>query len=191
MKILDRSEFIQYKNMHISQIRDGAIFIYPTDTIYGIGCDAGNESVIEKIRELKKRPSQPFSVIAPSKDWIIENCEITQEAKPWLEKLPGPYTLVLKLKTTTTLSPAFNKLDNTVGVRIPNHWISEIVKEINRPIVTTSPNVHGEDVMTDPNHLNPEFKAGVDFTIFEGKLHNPPSSVIKLTDGEEKFLRTR
>ena len=72
------------------------IFIYPTDTIYGIGCDAENEFLVDKISEIKKRDIKPFSVIAPSVEWILENCETTKEE---IEKfLPGAYTLILKKK---------------------------------------------------------------------------------------------
>ena len=58
-----------------------------------------------------------------------------------------------------------------------------------KPLVTTSPNVHGENVMSHPDDLNLEFRSEVDFTIYEGRLHNPPSTVIKLTDDNHEFLR--
>ena len=82
----------------IDSMIKGAVFIHPTDTIYGIGCNAEVSSAVRKVRQLKARATNPFSVIAPSLEWINENCVVTKEADEWLEKLPGPYTLILKLK---------------------------------------------------------------------------------------------
>ena len=75
-----------------------SIFIYPTDTIYGIGCNAEESKLVEKIREIKNRDKKPFSIIAPSIKWILENCETTE--KEISKYLPGPYTLILKKKNT-------------------------------------------------------------------------------------------
>jgi L-threonylcarbamoyladenylate synthase len=191
MRILTTSEFQTYKDVHLGKLKQGGLFIYPTDTIYGLGCDATNGEAIEKIRDLKKRPNQPLSVIAPSKTWIQENCVMNEQADEWLDKLPGPYTLVLELKTSSKVHPNYNKRDKTIGVRIPDHWISETVAKFGKPIITTSPNIHGEEVMNEVNHLEETFRPHVDFIIHEGELHNPPSSVVKLTDKEPQFLRTR
>src|SRR3989338_1827643 len=101
------------------QIREGAIFIYPTDTIYGIGCNALDETAVEKVRELKRRPSNPFSIIAPSKEWIVENCIVSTEAKEWLNKLPGPYTLILKFKKKNKITKNVKKKNKKFSVRKP------------------------------------------------------------------------
>ena len=79
-----------------NQINLEKIYVYPTDTIYGIGCDATNDKLVLKIRSIKKRDEKPFSIIAPSKDWIKNNFEIIHPE--YLDKLPGPYTLVMKPK---------------------------------------------------------------------------------------------
>lgn len=190
MRIIDKTEFYAYKNIHLGKLKQGSLFIYPTDTIYGIGCDATHGDAITKIRKLKQRHDQPFSIIAPSKDWIRENCIMNEEAEQWIEKLPGPYTFVLDIKTKDILHELVNPQDSTIGVRIPDHWISEIVAELGRPIITTSPNKHGEDIMTHPDNLDVVFRGYVDFLIYEGMLHNPPSTVIKLTDTNKPvFLR--
>jgi len=190
MRILDKSEFEVYKRIHLGKLKKGSLFIYPTDTIYGIGCDATNGEAIEKIRTLKNREFQPFSIIAPSIDWIVENCEVPDHAKEWMDKLPGPYTLIFNLKNKSAVHPSVNKDDkNTIGVRIPNHWISDVVAEFGEPILTTSPNKHGDNVPTHPDEIDVEFHPEIDFMIYEGRLHNPPSTIIKLTDEEQTFLR--
>lgn len=152
-------------------ILDGAVFIYPTDTIYGIGCDARNDSAVKRIREIKLREEKPFSVIAPSKEWIKENCVVGSE----LDYLPGPYTLILKLKNKDCVSKFVSSLD-TLGVRIPDHWISGFVSELGIPIVTTSVNKSGEKFMTCLEDLDKDLD--VDFVIDDGKLDGKPSKLI-------------
>ena len=83
----------------VEVLKDGGIILYPTDTIWGIGCDATNKEAVRKIRDIKKS-EQPFSVIAPGKKWIMDNCVVHEHANEYLEKLPGPYTLIFKLKKT-------------------------------------------------------------------------------------------
>ncbi|MDP3640054.1 MAG: Sua5/YciO/YrdC/YwlC family protein, partial [Nanoarchaeota archaeon] len=69
----------------LQRIKDGAIFIHPTDTIYGLGCDATNGAAVRKLRELKQRPTNPFSVWVPSLTWIRKHCEVTPKAEKWLQ----------------------------------------------------------------------------------------------------------
>ena len=168
------------------QIREGAIFIYPTDTIYGIGCNALDETAVEKVRELKRRPSNPFSIIAPSKEWIVENCIVSTEAKEWLNKLPGPYTLILKFKKKNAIAKNVNNNTENIGVRIPDHWFSEIVQQLGIPIVTTSANLAGKPFMTSLEDLDESIEDGVDFILYEGEKKGRPSKIVNLVEGKIK-----
>ena len=96
--IIDEDYIIKNKDAIIKEIIAGKIFIYPTDTIYGIGCDASNENSVAKIRILKQRETKPFSVIVPDLAWIKDNCLINEDIEKHLEKLPGAYTFFLNLK---------------------------------------------------------------------------------------------
>ena len=98
MTTVNKDEYNVNKSRILKQIKEGAVFIHPTDTIYGIGCDATNEAAVDKVRDAKQRKDLPFNIIAPSRDWVRANCEVDQEAEEWLAKLPGPYTIILKLK---------------------------------------------------------------------------------------------
>src|SRR3989339_1506308 len=98
MRILNFDEFKMEKPSIIDAIIRGAVFIHPTDTIYGIGCNAQLSNAVRKVRQLKARASNPFSVIAPSLEWIHENCIVTKDAEEWLEKIPGPQTFIFKIK---------------------------------------------------------------------------------------------
>ena len=190
MKLIDKTEFDVNKEEYLELIRNGAVFIYPTDTIYGIGCDATNKEAVQKIREIKERKETPFSVIAPKKIWIQENCEVFGQGKDYVNKLPGKYTLILALKQENCVANNVNPKDNsTLGVRIPNHWISEVVKELEKPIITTSVNRSGESFLTDISKLPVGIRSRVDFAINDGIIEGKPSQVIDLISGEAEVKR--
>ncbi|MBU0536187.1 MAG: threonylcarbamoyl-AMP synthase [Nanoarchaeota archaeon] len=190
MRVLTKDEFKIEKMRFFEAIVKGVIFIYPTDTIYGIGCDATNSDAVKKIRDLKKRPKNPFSVIAPSREWIEENCIVEGNAKDWLDKLPGPYTLILRLKNKGSVAPEVIPDTDCIGVRIPNHWFSAVVRMLDTPIVTTSVNEAGKRFMTSIEDMDPDMQPFIDFMIDEGEKQGRPSDVIHLT-GEDVLIRDR
>lgn len=190
MEILSKSHFLEREEFYLQEMEKGKVFIYPTDTIYGIGCDATNALAVKKIREIKMRDKKPFSVIAPSKDWIKENCVISFLAKPWIEKLPGRYTLILRLKNPGEVARKELLGDlYTLGVRIPNNWFSKVIEKFGKPFVTTSVNLEGEDYMTSLQELDVNIRAKIDYVIDEGKLENLPSKIVDLTNGEKIIPR--
>lgn len=189
MRVLSKEEFEKDKDIiRTSLIEDSPVFIYPTDTIYGIGCNALNKEAVEKIRAIKERKSNPFSVVVPSKEWIDENCTINENAKDWIKRLPGPYTLILKTKKQCVAKNVAPGLD-TLGIRIPDHWFSKFVSEIDMPIVSTSVNKASEDFMASLEDLDSEIKSMVDFIIYEGEKKASPSKIIDLTDKEKVIER--
>jgi len=189
MRVLNFDEFKLEKDYLLEQIINGAIFIYPTDTIYGIGCNAQLSKSVKKIREIKQRSTNPFSVIVPSILWIQENCIVTREAEEWIDKLPGPYTLIFKLKNHKCIALDVNPGLKTLGIRIPNHWIKNIVAEAEIPLVTTSVNRSSEDYMTSLEDLDYSIKKGIDFMIYEGPKEGRPSKIINLIDNVEIIER--
>src|SRR3989338_1103546 len=169
MRVLNFEELSLERQSITDSIVNGAVFIHPTDTIYGIGCNAELSKAVKKIRSLKGRSANPFSVIAPSFDWIKENCIVAKESEEWLEKLPGPYTLIFKLKNANCVAKEVNPGIRTLGVRIPKHWIRNIAAEAEVPIVTTSVNRASEDYMTSLEELDPAIKGGIEFMLYEGR----------------------
>lgn len=167
-----------------AKIRNGTIFIHPTDTIYGLSCNALEEKSVAKIRDLKERPETPFSVWAPSVDWIKQNCVLDKEGLEWLKKLPGPYTLIVKLKNKKAVAKNVSPKGDSIGVRIPQHWFSEVVKFLGFPIITTSANKAGQPFMTSMKDLDPEISKGVDFVIYEGEKISRPSKIVNLVKKE-------
>ena len=184
MQNISKEELKAEKNIFFSKIMRGSLFIHPTDTIYGIGCNATNHNSVYRVREAKERYTAPFSVVVPSKDWIRQNCEINEKVEKWLARLPGPYTLILKLKNKDAIAPNVNMDMDTLGVRIPNHWFSEVVAELGIPVVTTSANITKSNFMTSEEDLDPKITSKIDFMIYEGEKHGKPSKLVDLTKEE-------
>jgi len=188
MEIITEAELQQRLPEIVERIKNGAVFIYPTDTIYGIGCNALDEKAVNKIRKLKESHTSPFSII-PSKgrEWIAENCLITkEEVEEWIAKLPGPYTLILKLKNKKAIAKSVNADEDTIGLRIPDHWFSKVIEELGFPIVTTSANRSARPFMTSLEDLDQVIEDNVDFIIYEGEKKGRPSKIVNLVEGNVK-----
>jgi len=179
MKLVREENFLSSEQLVIEEILAGKIFIYPTDTIYGLGCDATNESAVSIIRGIKQRKEKPLSIIAPSKKWILENCELADLKA--LEKLPGPYTIILNLKNEEAVAPNVNPDNKTIGVRIPANWFTKIVEKAGVPFVTTSVNISGEKNMEKIEDISPSITEKIDYIIYEGEIKGSSSKKIGLT----------
>lgn len=168
---------------------DGVI-VYPTDTVYGLGCDIFSPKGIHRILELKKRdPKKPMSFICSDLKHISEFAIISNQAYRTMRRLlPGPYTFVLEA-TDGAPRKMWGKR-RTVGIRIPNHPISlAIVKELGRPIISTSANVSEEDPLQSPDDILKSIGSGIDLFIDSGPLASEPSSVVDLSGKVPVVLR--
>jgi len=155
------------------EILAGKIFIYPTDTVYGLGCNALDKASVTKLKEIKKRDKEkPVSVIAPSINWIQENCIVDCELKKYL---PGQYTLILKKKQESFLSWISGE---TLGVRIPNHEFTRKLQKTGIPFVTTSVNISGEKPANKVEDIPKEILEEVDYVIDYGELSGKPSTLV-------------
>jgi len=162
------------QNNLIQEILSGKIFIYPTDTIYGLGCNAENIDAVNKIKEIKQRDKdKPLSVIAPSIDWIKENLIIDVDLSKYL---PGQYTLILKKKNTEFLSHVSST--DSLGVRIPDNDFCRQVQKSGVPFITTSVNLSGEKPITKISEIKREILDKVDVIIDAGELNGKPSTII-------------
>ncbi|MBS3126896.1 threonylcarbamoyl-AMP synthase [Candidatus Woesearchaeota archaeon] len=188
MEILTQTESRLRQDEIIQKIREGVLFIHPTDTIYGLGCNALNEKAVRKIRALKQRPAAPFSIWVPSLEWVHENCLITSKVKKWLQELPGPYTFILQLKDTSAVAKSVIPETDFIGIRYPDHWFGKIVEKSAVPIITTSANKTGQPFMTSIEDLDPEIEKGVEFMIYEGPKEGSPSKIVHV---EKEEIRER
>ncbi len=174
-------------------LQKGGLIIYPTDTVYGLGCDITNTKAMEKVAQLKglKLDKANFSFICYDLSNLSDYVkQIDTPAYKILKKaLPGPYTFVLP--SSTNLPKAF-KNKKTVGIRIPdNNIIRELVKKLGNPIVSTS--IYDEDDLleytTDPELIFEKWGNKVDVVIDGGYGSNIPSTIVDLSDGEITILR--
>lgn len=169
----------------------GGVMVYPTDTIYGLGCDAFSQSSMERISRIKKRdPAKPFSFICRDISQISEFAFVSNWAYRLVKRLlPGPYTLILEARKTNIPKKMLGKR-NTVGVRIPDSPICQRLVELaGHPIVSTSVNLAGGEPLTDPVMLPEEFSRYIDVIISVGPLASVPSTVVDLTGDEPVVLR--
>jgi len=158
----------------IECIRQGKIFIYPTDTIYGLGCNATNINSVEKIKFIKQRDKdKPFSIIAPSIKWIKDNLIVDFDLSKYF---PGAYTVILKKKKKDFL----NHISNTdsLGVRIPNNRFTKIIQRAGVPFITTSVNLQGEKPITSIREIPEQIQKQVDEIIDSGELTGNPSTLV-------------
>ncbi|MFA4952692.1 MAG: L-threonylcarbamoyladenylate synthase [Candidatus Pacearchaeota archaeon] len=155
-------------------IEEGKIFIYPTDTIYGLGCDAENKDSVEKIKQIKQRDrDKPLSIIAPYIKWIEENLIIDTDLNKYL---PGPYTIILKKKNLDFLKHVSNT--DSIGIRIPYNEFTKIIQNSGKPFITTSVNLSGESAIESINEIPKEIEDKIDIIIDAGKLEGRPSTLI-------------
>jgi len=180
MQIINLKELHLKEEFILREIRKGSILIYPTDTIYGMGCDATNEEAVKKVRKIKKRYDKPFSVIAPSKDWIRKNCVVPQCFRSYIKKLPGAFTFILHLRNKKAVSKAINLNLDTIGVRIPKHKFAKLIRKTKKPFLTTSVNITNKKYSITIDGMPIALKQNC-IVIDAGKLDKKPSLIIDLT----------
>jgi len=184
---------ISYKALTpaVEALQKGGVIIYPTDTVYGIGCDIFHSDAIRRIAEIKKRDSnKPFSFICASVAQISEFAFVPNWAFRLMNKvLPGPYTFVLEARKTNIPKKMLGRR-NTVGVRIPDDRICQlIVEQMGRPILTSSVNLAGGEPLTDPLGIPEEFSSRIDLAISVGPLLSESSTVVDATGNSPEVIR--
>lgn len=176
----------------VSVLRDGGIVVYPTDTLYGMGCDALNVRAVEKICDLKGINPQKsnLSIICNDLSAISEYARVdTPTFKLMKRNLPGPFTFILP---TTSSLPKIYKNKKTVGIRIPdNPVIREIARMLGNPVLSTSVKDEGEEIeyTTDPDLIHEKWSDIVDIVIDGGFGGIEPSTVVDCTSDEPVIVR--
>lgn len=177
----------------IECLNDGGVIIYPTDTIYGIGCDIYQEKAVERIAKIKGlNPKKAnFSFICQDLSHLSDFTRNLSNPLFRLLKnsLPGPYTFILE--ASKEVPRIFKNKKNTIGIRVPEHKISnQILSELNRPLMSTSLPTSGDvEYYTNPEIIYEEFGHLVDIVIDGGVGNIIPSTVVDCTKEPYEIIR--
>ncbi len=181
-------------NCAVEILQKGGVIVYPTDTIYGIGCDLMNKRAVERLCQIEdiKPQKMNLSFICNDLSHISEYVKrLDTPAFKLLKKLlPGPFTFIFESNTNVPKILGVNK--KTVGIRIPDHRIPlEIVKLLGNPLITSS--IKDDDQIkeytTDPEEIYEDFKHKVDLVINGGQGGNVPSTIVDFTESEPVVTR--
>jgi tRNA threonylcarbamoyl adenosine modification protein (Sua5/YciO/YrdC/YwlC family) len=175
-------------------LRDGGVIIYPTDTVYGIGCDITNHKAVERVCRLRR--------LDPDKAMLAMICSDMSQVSKYTAQLdnqifrllkqylPGPYTFILK--ANNDVPKMFKNRKKTVGIRIPDNAIVQaIIAELGRPILTTSLKSDDEilEYFTDPIDIYDDFENLVDIVIDGGNCGNVPSTLVDCSKDGIELIR--
>ncbi len=175
-------------------LQKGGIIIYPTDTVYGIGCDIFNHKAAERIMQLKRAKKKPidFSFVCSDLSELSDYASKvdTPVYKLMRKALPGPFTFILK--ASKQVPKLFETKKKTIGIRVPdNSIVQAIIKSLGNPILSTSLHDTNEvaDYMTDPEEIEEKFRKLVDIVVDGGAGGNIPSTIIDCSGSEPILIR--
>jgi tRNA threonylcarbamoyl adenosine modification protein (Sua5/YciO/YrdC/YwlC family) len=194
IKLYEENPNIRQILQVVDILRNGGIIIYPTDTVYALGCDILNQKAVERIAQLKgvKLEKAQFSFIFYDLSHIADYTKPISNSvfKVMKRNLPGPFTFILE--ANNNVPRYFKGKKKTVGIRIPNNnIIREIVKELGNPIYATS--IHDQDEIiaytTDPELIHEQYDNKVEVVIDGGFGDNQVSTIVDCTSDEIEIIR--
>ena len=181
---------LRFINKAINILKEGGVIIYPTDTVYGIGCDIFNKEALDRVKQIKSNPDIKFlSFICPNLKDIAKYARVSDYAYKTMKRLlPGPYTFILP--AAKNVPKKLWSKRKTVGIRIPNHRVAlKIVQGLGNPIVSTSTTTRKGELLVDPLEIRSVFDFQVDLMLASDKISGNPSSVIDLSGEEPVIVR--
>ncbi len=186
-------KFDQEVQKALEVMKKGGVILYPTDTVWGIGCDATNADAIDKVYELKKREETKALIC------LVNNFKMLEQ---YVEEVPEMAYDILKYskKPTTIIYDKPIRIadnlvgeDDTLGIRVVRErFCSELIKKMRRPLVSTSANISGQPTPESFDQISPQILKGVDYVVDlqRSKKSPKPSAIIRLSnDGEVKVIR--
>ncbi|MBY0245469.1 MAG: threonylcarbamoyl-AMP synthase [Sphingobacteriaceae bacterium] len=178
----------------LAVLKNGGVILYPTDTVWGLGCDATNAEAIEKINKIKGRSEDKSFIILLDVDTKLASyvSEIPEVAYDLIEFSENPLTIIFD-GAKNLAQNAINK-DGSIGIRVVKHdFCTELLQQFRKPIVSTSANLSGEKTPAIFDEIDPKISAAVDYIIdWEQELQKPkkPSTIMKLTaSGQFTYIR--
>jgi tRNA threonylcarbamoyl adenosine modification protein (Sua5/YciO/YrdC/YwlC family) len=174
----------------VQLLSGGGVIAYPTDTVYGLGCDISNKQAIDRLYQLKGMPKDhPLAFICPDLSDIARYAVVENAVYRVLKRfLPGPYCFILQ--ATREVPKILLNKQKTVGIRVPNHPLTiALVRELGRPLVSTTACRPGGEPLVDPWEIEQEF-SGLDLVIDSGDAGGTvPTTVVDLSQGDVRIVR--
>lgn len=173
----------------VDLLEQGGVISYPTDTVYGIGCDAHNKHAIERLYQIKGLPrTQPLAFICADLSNIAKYAVVDNpEYRVLKHYLPGPYCFVLR--ATREVPKIIQQKRKTIGIRVPDHPVTRaLVRELGRPIISTTACAPGEEPIADPWTIDASFP-GLDLVLEADVCGIVPTTVVDLSDGDMRVVR--
>jgi tRNA threonylcarbamoyl adenosine modification protein (Sua5/YciO/YrdC/YwlC family) len=177
-------------NQVVEILRKGGIIAYPTDTLYGIGCDIMNKKAIAKVYQIKQRPkNKPFSFICSDLKNISRYAKVSNYAYKTMKRLlPGPYTFILDGSNQVPKMMLTKR--KTAGIRVPNNSIcTALIDALGNPIISTTAATLDGELFNEPWLIDDHFGKQLNMVIDGGPVIGEPSSVISLLEDEPIVLR--
>lgn len=177
-------------DMVVEILKRGGVIAYPTDTLYGIGCDIMNKKAIERIYQIKQWPkNKPFSFICSDLKNISQYAKVSNYAYKTMRRLlPGPYTFVLDGSNQVPKMMLTKR--KTAGIRVPDNPICHaLIATLGNPIISTSASTPDGELFNEPWLIEEHFGRQLDLVIDGGPVSGEPSSVISLLGDEPQILR--
>lgn len=171
-------------------LRDGGLVVFPTDTIYGLGCDLHNKRALEKIYRIKHmHEKSPLSFISPDLSNVAAYAHVSNRAYRLMNKyLPGPFTFILPAKKEVNRSMLYKR--KHIGIRVPHSSVCRmLVQELGNPVISTSVPLWGEKILNDGETIHEYFGRQIDLVLNIGILVSEPSTIVDCTEDEFKIIR--
>jgi len=173
-------------------LASGGVIIYPTDTVYGIGCSVADKNAIERIHLIKRqRADKPFSFVCSDLTHISEYAHVSNAAFKIMKHLiPGAYTFILPSARMKHLPKILVSRRKTVGVRVPDSPVTlAIIRALGHPILSTSVTAENGELVNEPDRIAKLFNNSVDLILDGGVLVSEPSTVLDLTGDTPVVVR--
>jgi tRNA threonylcarbamoyl adenosine modification protein (Sua5/YciO/YrdC/YwlC family) len=173
----------------VELLEKGAVIGYPTDTVYGLGCDLSNKNAIERLYQIKGMSrDKSLAFICPDLAEIAKYAVVENHVYRVLKRfLPGPYCFILQ--ATREVPKMVQTKQKTVGIRVPDHPVTQaLVRALGRPLISTTAAPPGEDPMVDPWEISERFP-GLEIVLDAGGGGLVPTTIVDLSQGDVRIVR--
>lgn len=173
----------------VETVDNGGILVYPTDTVYGMGCDLMNKDALDRLYRLKKIPQRkPLSFICSDLKMVSDYAKLSNSAHKMMRKLlPGPFTFIMQ--ASREVPKLMISKQRTVGIRVPEQeFVLELVRRLGRPLVNTSASDTLDEVVSDPDQIE-EMYPRADLMVSLGQQRSEASTILDFTGDNPIVIR--